>query len=119
MADTTLRPEQSVPGAGPLAGEIVVAGVASGLIGGLLMAIWAAFATLSKGLGVLAVPQMIGSTFLKPEAMLHPLATAAWGTVLHLLVSCAWGILFAALVRRETTVTAALPAGLLYAIGIF
>src|SRR4051812_13403306 len=118
MADTTLR-LKTVPGAGPLAGEIVVSGVSAGLIGGLLMAIWAAFATLAKGLGLFALPQMVGSTFLKPEAMLHPYATALWGTALHLLVACVWGVLFAALVRRETRPSAAFPAGLLYGTGIF
>jgi hypothetical protein len=118
MADETLRSE-AVPGESPLASEIVVGGVVSGFIGGLLMAVWGAFATLSKGLGVMAFPQMIGCTFLRPEAMLHPAATAIWGTVLHFLIACAWGVLFSALVRRETTNANALPAGLLYAVGIF
>jgi hypothetical protein len=118
MAETTFEP-QAMPGSGPLAREIIIAGALAGILGGLLMAVWGAFATAAKSLGWLAVPQMIGATFMSPDALLHPIALAVWGTVLHLLVSAAWGILFASLVRRETPPLASLIAGLAYAIGIF
>jgi hypothetical protein len=118
MADLTYEPE-TLPGSGHLAGEIIAAGAVAGVIGGVLMAVWGAFATAVKGLGWLAIPQMIGATFMKPEAMLHPVALIVWGTVLHLLVSVVWGVLFASLVRRETPNSAAVLAGLAYAVGIF
>jgi hypothetical protein len=118
MADTTL-PSQTVPGAGPLAKEIIGAGVVSGIIGALLMALYGAVATTVKGLGFLAVPKLIGAVFMTPAALLHPVVLTLWGTVLHLLLGAAWGVLFAALVRRETRGGTALLAGLAYAIAIF
>src|SRR5262249_13874415 len=54
-----------------------------------------------------------------PEAMLHPVATTLWGTVLHLIVSVAFGLLFASLVRRETRPLGAILGALAYSAGLF
>jgi hypothetical protein len=103
----------------PAGAEILKAGVVSGLIGGVLMAVWAMFATLALGLGAFAVPQLIGAAFRGPEALLQGPGTIVLGVVLHLIVSAVFGVLFAMLVRRDTPRGIAVLAGVAFALGVF
>ncbi|MBK7857172.1 MAG: hypothetical protein IPJ65_00855 [Archangiaceae bacterium] len=103
----------------PLAPEILKAGAVSGLAGGVLMAVWAMFATLALGLGPFAVPQLIGATFRGPEALLQGPTTIVIGVVLHLLVSAFFGTLFSMLVRRDTPRGIAALAGVAFSLGVF
>jgi hypothetical protein len=103
----------------PVGGEIFKAGVVAGLIGGVLMVVWAMFATLAQGLGPFAIPQLIGAAFRGPEALIQGPLTIVWGAVLHLVVSASFGVLFATLVRRDTPGGIATLAGIAYGLGLF
>lgn len=103
----------------PLAAEIVKAGIAAGLIGGVLMAGWAMIATSALGLGPFAVPELIGCAFRGPEALLRGASTILIGIVLHLIVSAFYGVLFATLVRRDTPRGIAALAGIAFSLGVF
>ena len=104
----------------PVAGEILKAGVVSGLIGGLMMAVWAAMATLAMGLGPLEFPQLIGATFRGADALLTPMGvTVAYGVLLHLVVSAGLGCLFASMVQRGTPKGLAALGGVAFALGVF
>src|SRR5437870_4521438 len=118
MAEVTLKNRFAATD-DPLGGEIVKAGIVSGIIGGVLMAVWGMFATLALGLGPFAVPQLIGAAFRGPEALISGPVTIVWGVVLHLAVSAAFGVLFATLVRRDTPRGIAVLSGVAFALGIF
>src|SRR5262245_28137433 len=118
MTEVTLK-KQFTAEDEPIAGEVVKAGVVAGVIGGLLMAIWAMFATSALGLGPFAVPQLIGAAFRGPEALISGPGVIVWGVVLHLLTAAALGVLFATLVRRDTPRGISTLAGIAYALGVF
>jgi hypothetical protein len=103
----------------PVGGEIFKAGVISGLIGGVLMAVWAMISTTAQGLGAFAVLELIGAAFRGPEALIKGPFTLVFGIVLHLVVASAFGVLFATLVRRDTPATIATIAGFAYGLGLF
>jgi hypothetical protein len=103
----------------PLTREIVKSGALAGIVGGILMAVWAMIATSALGLGPLVVPQLIGATFQGPEALVRGAGTVALGLVVHLLVSAGFGVLFATLVRRDTPLGVGMLAGVAYAMALF
>ncbi len=120
MTPTTLKPTGIAEHEPINVKENVEAGALGGVIGGLLMAVWAVLSTYAKGLGLFAVPIWIGSTFMKPEMVQdHALAIGVWGTVLHLMISAVFGIGFAFLVRRTSDTSVALTIGALYTAVIF
>jgi len=118
MAEVTLK-NRFGAAEEPAVGEVVKAGAAAGVIGGLLMAAFAMIATTLLGQGPFAVPQLIGAAFRGPEALLSGFGIVVWGVVLHLLTSAAYGMLFATLVRRDTPRGIAMLAGVAFALGIF
>ncbi|MBL8957608.1 MAG: hypothetical protein JNK82_42935 [Myxococcaceae bacterium] len=118
MAETALR-ERFGTAEEPAVSEVIKAGAAAGVIGGLAMAVFAMGATTLLGQGPFAVPQLIGATFRGPEALLSGWGVIAWGVLLHLVTSAAYGTLFATLVRRDTPRGIATLAGVAFALGIF
>src|SRR5258708_36661215 len=102
MAEYTIRNAPFDTGNEPVGIEVFKAGIVSGLVGGVLMAAWAMLATAAQGLGLFAIPQLIGAAFRGPEALLQGPGVIVWGVVLHLIMSAAFGILFATLGRRDT-----------------
>ncbi len=118
MAEVTLKDKFGTEEE-PAVLEIVKAGSAAGLTGGVLMAAFAMVATTLLGQGPFAVPQLIGAAFRGPEALLKGPGVIVWGVVLHLVVSAAFGTLFATLVRRDTPRGIAMLAGAAFALGIF
>ena len=119
MAAYTLRNSSFDAGDLPLGGEVMKAGIISGVIGGVMMAMYGMIATTALGQGPFEVPQLIGAAFRGPEALLSGPLTIVWGVVLHVLVSAAFGMLFATLVRRDTSPGISTLAGVAYALGLF
>ena len=118
MAEVILKNRFAVDES-PVSGEVIKAGVVSGLLGGVLMAAYAMIAGLALKQGAFAIPQLIGATFRGPEALLSGPGTIVWGVALHLIVSAAFGVLFATLVRRDTPRPASMLAGIAFSLGIF
>ncbi|MHB1846089.1 MAG: hypothetical protein ACYCWW_14785 [Deltaproteobacteria bacterium] len=94
--------------------EVVEAGILAGIIGGLLMAMWAMVSAAVQGMSFLAPIKLIGATFVGPSALGGSVGILVWGLMLHLTVSAMWGILFASILRRETRGGTALLAGVAY-----
>lgn len=80
--------------AGGAGRELVVAGAAVGLAGGVVMAVWLVASAASAGVSPLGPLRRIGLTFLGPEAVEGDPAVLAFGIFLHLVVSALLGILF-------------------------
>jgi len=118
MAEVTIRNRFDASDE-PLATEVLKAGVVSGLLGGVFMAVWGMFATLAYGLGPLAVPPLIGAVFRGPEALIEGPGIIVIGVVVHLLTSAGFGVLFATLVRRDTPPGISTLAGVAFSLGIF
>jgi hypothetical protein len=80
--------------AGGAGRELVVAGAAVGLAGGVLMAAWLVVSAAAAGVSPLGPLRRIGLTFLGPEAVEGDPAVLAFGIFLHLVVSALLGIVF-------------------------
>lgn len=118
MAEVTLKNRFEAADE-PVTGEVVKAGAVAGVIGGLVMAVYAIVAGLVLQQGPFAIPRLIGAAFRGPEALVSGFGTVVWGVVLHLIVSAAFGVLFATLVRRDTPRPVAMLAGVAFALGLF
>jgi hypothetical protein len=77
---------------------LVIAGIESGVLGGVFMLAWLALLSLLQGRSVWSIPNLLASTFYGDAALSRGFR---WSTVsglaLHLLMSAAAGLLFALL----------------------
>jgi hypothetical protein len=95
------------------------AGAVTGLVGGLLMLILILAYTAGSGLGVNLFPRAVAGLFYDVEALVGGAGIVTLGYVIHLIVSMLWGIVFASLVRPETTLSGAFAWAVAYAIGVW
>ncbi|MGH7710739.1 MAG: hypothetical protein ACREOG_05620 [Gemmatimonadaceae bacterium] len=98
--------------------DILIVGAGVGLTAGLSMALWAILTSVWHGLGLLASFEMIGATFLGPDATPHGWVSALYGVVVHSATAAAFGVLFAALVPPTASSHFATKAGLAFALAI-
>lgn len=99
--------------------EALAAGIVSGIAAGVAMMAVAMTAAAIQHVSPLLPLQVIGESFVGPEA-LDGIAEVAFGLLVHLLVSTILGILFAAIVPREFGTTCAMGLGVgitLFAMG--
>ena len=95
--------------------EVLWPGMASGLLGGALMALFLMAAAGVVGLGPLYPLQVIGTTLVGPEGLERSVIALSAGLLLHLALSAACGVLFAAFVHRDMPLPCAIGVGVGYA----
>ena len=98
--------------------DTVIVGAVAGLTAGLAMALWGILTSISHGLDLLASFQMIGATFLGPNATEPGLGMTLYGVVLHAAASAAFGILFTMFLPQNSTPKFASSAGLGFGMAI-
>jgi len=92
---------RSAPSAAQGAGwrEVILPGIAAGLLGGAAMAAWLTIAAGVAGMAALAPLKAIGLTFAGPGALAE--GSALLGLALHALVSAVLGIVYFAVFPRD------------------
>jgi hypothetical protein len=110
--------KETVEGRLPIALGCAEAGALAGLIGGVLMAVWSMAYSAAVGDGALAPLRLIGATFVGEEALVGGAGTLLYGFFLHVLVAAAFGVVFALILRRNTTPGVAFLYGLAYAVAV-
>lgn len=119
MAETIATPPFGTASQ-PHTSEIVKAGIVAGLVGGVLMAVFAMIAGATYlDQDAWYIPRLIGSTFFDPQTPLERPMIALWGVVLHLIISAAFGVIFATMVRPTTPGAMAMLVGIAFALGIY
>ena len=96
--------------------DILVSGIASGLLGGLAMGFFLILSASMNGMKPLHPLDVIGATFAGsavPESGAS--GSVALGAVLHLATSAAYGVVFAAIVPRTLPLGCAMVVGAGYA----
>lgn len=81
----------------PRRGEILLAGGAAGVAGGIVMILWMILAAVVDDRGPLSALEPIGLTFLGDSAVEGTPLVTVWGIFLHLAVAAAFGVLFTAM----------------------
>src|SRR6059036_69653 len=75
--------------------HLFMAGVQSGVLGGLFMIVWLALLSLLQGRSAWSIPNLLASTFYGEAAMRHGFRWATLsGVALHVIVSALAGVLF-------------------------
>ncbi len=100
--------------------ELLASGIISGVLGGLAMLGVAGIAAALQDLDPLRSLELVGETFVGPEALGRG-AKIALGALIHLAVAASFGVLFAALVPREYAAGSAMGLGVgfgLFAAGL-
>ena len=69
--------------------DTLIVGAVAGLTAGLAMAFWGILTSISHGLDLLASFEMIGATFLGPDATEAGLGMTLYGVTLHAAASAA------------------------------
>jgi hypothetical protein len=90
--------------------ELLLSGVVSGVLGGVAMLVVAGIAAALQDVDPLRPLEIMGETFLGPDALERG-AKIALGGLLHLVVAAALGVLFAALAPREYAPGSAMGLG--------
>ncbi len=81
-------------------------GAMYGVIAGLVMAMVAMMATAALGMGLWAMPAMIGALLLGPAAAMSPGAgVILLGLMLHMMLSAMFGLVYAFVVNNVTRET--------------
>src|SRR2546427_7327053 len=95
---------------------LVIAGIESGVLGGMFMLGWLALLSLVQGRSVWSVPNLLASTFYGEAALRRGFRwTTLSGVALHLIVSVVAGLLFGSAVNgiasRGRVMTLGVAAG--------
>lgn len=98
---------------------VVGGGILAGIIAGIVLAIFAMAYAGATGMGGMSPMRMIAATVQGVDALIGGGGTLALGMLIHLVVSAVFGIIFAALLPRGTSGTAAAGWGVLYGIVIW
>lgn len=102
------------PAAAP--STIVGAGIAAGIIGGIVMAMFEmAYTGMTMG-DYLAPLRLMGATFYGPAALVGGMGTLLWGMIVHFMTSAVLGIIFAWMVGPNVSGGVALGWGIVYGI---
>ena len=98
--------------------DTLVVGAAAGLTAGLAMAMWAVLTSIWHGLDLTASFQLIGATFMGPNATHGSFAMAAYGMLVHGVMSAGLGVLFVALLPPTCSCRFSCAAGLGFGIAV-
>jgi len=80
--------------------NLAMAGVETGVLGGLFMMVWLAILSLFEGRSIWSVPNLLASTFYGEAALRRGFRwTTLSGLALHLILSVAAGLLFGSAVN--------------------
>jgi hypothetical protein len=90
--------------------EVLASGILCGVAGGVLMVATASVQATREGLAAAYPLQVIGESFVGPEA-LGGAAKIAFGALVHLATSAALGVLVAAVVPRDFPSACAMGVG--------
>src|SRR5215471_14640110 len=72
-----------------------IAGVESGILGGLVMLAWLALLSLLQGRSIWSIPNLLASTFYGEIALRHGFRwTTLSGVALHLIMTAVAGLVF-------------------------
>lgn len=96
----------------------LMGGAIAGIVGGILMAIFAMLYATATGMGFFGPLRMIAATLYGEGAMTAGADALLVGLIIHVVVSAFWGAIFGLLARRVTTAGAATGLGVLFAIGV-
>ncbi len=90
---------------------MLASGILCGIVGGVAMVGVAMIAAKWQGVGAVHPLQVIGESFVGPEAFDSIAAKIAFGALIHLVTSLAFCILFAAIVPRDFAMASAIGVG--------
>jgi len=91
--------------------EVLVAGILSGVMGGIAMMAVAMLASAAEGIAPLHPLATIGETFVGPDALGSVAAKVAFGALVHTVTSAAIGTVFAAIVPPDFRTGSAMGLG--------
>lgn len=92
-------------------GRILGGGALGGVIGGIVMAMFAMGVAAMKHLGYLMPLKLIAATLFGTEALRGGAGVLLVGLMIHMVASVAWGIIFAAVFRKELSPSNGIPIG--------
>jgi hypothetical protein len=95
--------------------EVLASGIITGIAGGMVMLAVAMFGARSEELETTHALQVIGESFVGPEA-LDGATKIAFGALVHLTTSVAFGILLASIVPRDFPMASAIGVGVGFAL---
>lgn len=95
--------------------EVLASGILTGIAGGIAMLAVAMIGATSQGIAAMHPLQVIGESFVGPEAF-DGAAKIAFGALVHLATSVAFGILLAAIVPRDFPMASAIGVGVGFAV---
>ena len=98
--------------------DTLVVGAAAGLTAGLAMAMWAMLTSIWHGVDILAPFEVIGATFMGPNATHATFVMTAYGVLVHGVMSAALGVLFVALLPPMCSCRHACAAGLGFGLAV-
>jgi len=99
------------------AGYFVIGGIVAGLIAGMVMAMFMMITTVISGMGLLAVPEMIGQSVLKGQA---GIVVTLIGLMGHMMNSAMFGVIWAFIWRAIAKGGgAAIVGGVIYGMAIW
>ena len=95
-------------------GERIIAGVVAGMIGAVLMGMWAMMQLAIQGMGFWMPMELIDGTWAGPMVILGGAGYALGGLLTHMMFAAMTGAVFGLLLPRGIGWGGALLAGLLY-----
>ncbi len=95
---------------------MLASGVLCGIVGGVAMVGLATIAAAWQGIPAVHPLQVIGESFVGPEAFDSAAAKIAFGGLIHLVTSVAFGVLLAAMIPRDFPMASAIVAGVGFAL---
>jgi hypothetical protein len=100
----------------PLA--VLQAGAVAGLIGGVVMALFAMLYGATLGSGLLTPLKLVAATWRGVDALTGGAGAVLLGLLTHLAVAIGWGVLFSWAVRREAQSVVTVGWGLVFGVGV-
>lgn len=98
---------------------VIGAGISAGLLGGVVMGLFAMIVAALTGPGFWAPMKLISAVFLGQGAMTGGAGAILLGMIIHLFTAAVYGVIFAALISRRVSSAAAIALGGLYGIALF
>jgi hypothetical protein len=121
MATETIEHAEAEAGKRSMHDGIVIAGAGAvtGLVGGLLMLALILSYTAGLGMGVHLFPRAVAALFYDVDALVGGAGVVTLGYVVHFVAAMLWGIVFAWLIRPDTTLSGAFAWAVAYGVGVW
>lgn len=97
----------------------VGAGISAGIVGALVMSLFAMIVFAFRGQGFFTPLQVMGALFMGGSALTYELWSTLLGLGIHMVTGAVFGVLFALLARPITSQSMRMAAGLAYGAVIF